>query len=479
MRPKPALIALVLIALYVATQVLVWRQQKYDYVNNYMFEYTTPRMRKFLSAGHDALLSNLSLIRGIQFYGMNYPLFDKKPTMYDQFKSLADTTTQLDSRSTQAYRFWGFAMTSADRGDLDAYRLLMAGTRNLSATEELPPEWSRPAYGEVQTSVWQVAKDAGYVAQYELKNSTPEWTVAAYEAALKSEECPEFVRRLKALAIAKMFPDPMIPISEMLVAYNQSNNESIRELNLGHIQRLVAEQHKKFWDYAQAAYIDIHGASPTRIEQLTGDIRIMKSAVDAYHEVSREWNDEGTPQLFPNLVTTNPGPNDPIEVVVARPPQLPIDPYGGEYLILEVNGKHNLLGTGNYLDERQDYLSSLEQSLETYRKEHDGACPDDLTAFADETGTPVSEADGLGYPLYFDFEDCRFWFPEISPDDPPPLPPYGQEMEVEEEPLPDLLPEGEGADAGEGSLELLPGKEESALANPVVEEATEPAVENR
>jgi hypothetical protein len=454
MRPKPALLALVLIVLYVATQVLVWRQQKYDYVNNYMFEYTTPRMRKFLSAGHDALLSNLSLIRGIQFYGMNYPLFDKKPTMYEQFKNLSDAATQLDPRSTEAFRFWGFAMTSAERGDVDSYRLLMAGTENLSATQDLPPTPRRPAYGAVQTSVWKVAKDAGYVAQYELKNATPQWTVDAYEAALKSKECPEFVRRLKALAIAKMFPDPMIPISEMLVAYNQSNNEAIRELNLGHIQRLIAEQHKKFWDFAQAAYIDIHGASPTRIAQLTGDIQIMKSAVDAYYDVSREWNDEGTPQLFPNLTTLNPGPNDPIEVEVARPPQLPIDPYGGEYSILEVNGKPNLLATGPYLDERESYLAALEQGLATYKEKHDGACPDDLSLFTEETGAVVAEADGLGYPLYFDFENCRFWFPEISEEDAPPLPPYGQEPVVEEEPLPGLLPE-EG-EAEEPTPDLLP-----------------------
>lgn len=457
MRLKPALLALVLLALYIVTQALVWREQKYDYVNNYLFEYTTPRMRKFLSAGHDALLSNLSLIRGVQFYGMNYPLFDKKPIMYDQFKTLSDAATQLDPRFTEAYRFWGFAMTSAGKGDVDAYRLLMSGAENLSATETLPPKTKLPAYGSVQTSLWKIAKDAGYVSQYELKNATPEWTVNAYQTALKSKECPDFVYRLLSLAKAKLFPDPMIPIREMMVGYNQSNNEAIRELNLGHIRRLIAEQHKKFWDFAQKAYIEIHGASPTRIAQLTGDIGIMKAAVDAYYAVSREWNDEKTPQLFPNLLTTNPGPNDPIEVQLARPPQLPIDPYGGQYLILEVDGKVNLLGTGLFQVEREEYLAGMQTFLDRYKDEHDGACPEDLSAFTEETGGEVVEADGLGYPLFFDFENCRFWFPEISEEDPPTLPPYGKEKVEAEEPLPELLPENQ----------------EPAPAAPVVEAATE------
>ena len=140
MKTKSIIFWVVVLALYLISQHLVWQEQKYDYVNNYMFSYTTPKIRKFLAGGHDALISNLSLIRGIQFYGMNYPLFDKKPAMYDQFSNLADAAVQLDPRFSHAYDFWGFAFTSSQRGALDSYHFLMAGAERMTATDEVIPQ---------------------------------------------------------------------------------------------------------------------------------------------------------------------------------------------------------------------------------------------------------------------------------------------------------------------------------------------------
>ena len=441
MKPKLLVLWGVLLVLYVISQQLVWNEQKYDYVNNYMFSYTTPRMRRFLSAGHGALVSNLALIRGIQFYGMNYPLFDKKPVMYEQYLNLADAAVQLDPRFTEAYRFWGFGLTSAERGKSDSFHLLMAGARRLSATsEKVDRLHPKPAFYAVQPSLWKVAKDAGYIAQYELKNATPEWTVEAYRLALLSPDCPEFINRLMILAKAHLFPDPMIPILDLAEDFNRASNEAIRELNLSHIRRLIAEEHKRFWDFAQEAHIEIHGATPTRIGQLAGDVRILKTAFERYSELSKGWTHDGKAQLFPNLVNPKPGPTEKLAVQTVTPPQLPQDPHGGKYLILEVLGKPRLLGTGLYEEEREGFLGESREALRKYQEKHAGACPDDLEAFYTEVGFRLLEADGLGYAPLLDRENCRFFFPPISEEEPPTLPPYGEYPEEEEAPSSRLMP---------------------------------------
>ena len=77
MKPKVILIGIVVFALYLVGQKLSWDSQRYDYVTNYMYQYTSPKMRSVLAAGHDALMADLAMVRGIQFYGMmnTDPLF--------------------------------------------------------------------------------------------------------------------------------------------------------------------------------------------------------------------------------------------------------------------------------------------------------------------------------------------------------------------------------------------------------------------
>jgi hypothetical protein len=456
MKPKTLLITVSLLGFFLLGQWMSWRQQSYDYVNNYMFSYTTPKMRRFLAMGHDALVSNLSLIRGIQFYGMNYPLFDKKPLMYDQFRDLADASVQLDPRFTEAYRFWGFSLTSSKRGGPDAYRFLMEGSQVLSSTDEvIPPTPRRPAFKAVQPSLWQIAKDAGYIAQYELKDATPQWAIDAYALALKSPECPEFIERLLTIAKAKLTPDPMVPILEFQTFANRTTNEAIRMLNLNHIRTQVAREHQRFWNFALASYREIHGATPTRIQQLTGDIRAIKAAADKYYDISREWTEDGTAHLFPNLLTPKPGPTDEIKVDVARPPQLPIEPYGGEYLILDVMGEHLLVATGEALNEREEYLAGLEMAVDMYKEGNNGECPPNLAAVSEFTEQKFAEADKFGYPVLFNREECRFYFPPISEDNPPTLPPYNQMPQADEEPTLDLIPldEAEPVESATGEVE--------------------------
>ncbi len=189
MKGKVFLLLIILVALYLLGQYSAWTVQRYDYVYNYMYEFTSPQVRAILASGHDALMADLSLIRGVQFYGRNYPLFDKHQVKYDQFKSLGKAVSETDPRYGGAYRFWGFAFTSAERGKVDSYRYLMDGAYKMSATTELSSA-TRPAFAEVIPEMWQVAKDAGYVAVYELGSATPEWGCAAYRLAQKSPACP-------------------------------------------------------------------------------------------------------------------------------------------------------------------------------------------------------------------------------------------------------------------------------------------------
>ena len=191
--------------------------------------------------------------------------------------------------------------------------------------------------------------------------------------------------------------------------------------------------------------MEIHGSSPTAISQITNDIGVLKSAVGEYSKLSLEWSQNGETQLFPNLLNPKPGPLEEIRVEVAHPPELPIDPYGGEYIILDIMGEPTLLNTGPILDEREDYIYLTGRYIEAYKEQHDGACPEDLDVLSEEMGTNISEADGLGYPVLFDREECKIYYPPISEDDPPMLYPYGVEpVEPMDEPL-GLMPTGDDA----------------------------------
>ncbi|MCA9411358.1 MAG: hypothetical protein KC931_03250 [Candidatus Omnitrophica bacterium] len=443
MKPKFVLLAIVLLALYLVGQKLAWDSQRYDYVNNYMNRYTSAKMRKVLTAGHDALLADLAMIRGIQFYGMNYPLFDKKPTMYNQFKSLADATIDMDPRHFEAYRFWGFAMTSAQRGKVDAYRFLMAGAHRMAATDEV--------FTIIQPNMWEVAKDAAYVAEYELQKATKEWGCDAYTFAEKARDCPEFLHRLKVLACRDVDPDPIPALQELATRANQSGNVAIWQLNLDHMRRIISEEHKRFWDAASQAYYEIHGASPTRIEQLTKNVGILKKAVQEYQKVSSEWAEGGVGQLYPNMVNPLPEKKGKLEFRIAQIPELPEDPYGGEYLILDLQGKPSLVGTGINELERESFLEPINQTLKEYQKDHNGECPEDLDAFSQEYNLRLPVADGFGYPLLLDYGKCEFYFPPVSEENPPPLPPYGEEKKTADEEIDLTLMEDDSADSSPAS----------------------------
>ena len=54
------------------------------------------------------------------------------------------------------------------------------------------------------------------------------------------------------------------------------------------IRRIIATEHKRFWGAAAAAYVEINGASPTRIEQLTKNVSIVKKAVLKYQDTTSE-----------------------------------------------------------------------------------------------------------------------------------------------------------------------------------------------
>ena len=431
MKPKFILTGIVILVLYLIGQKLSWDAQRYDYVTNYMYQYTPPKMRHVLAAGHDALLADLAMIRGIQFYGMNYPLFDKQPRMYEQFLHLAKATVDMDPRDLEAYRFWGFALTSAKRGKVDAYRFLMAGAKRLATTDEV--------FTIIQPNMWEVAKDAAYVAEYELKKATKEWGCDAYAFAMKARDCPEFVHRLKVLACMDVDPDPIPAIEELSTRANKSNNVAIWRLNLDHIRRIIAIEHKRFWDAAEKAYVEIHGASPTRIEQLTKDVGILRKAVKAYQDVSSQWTPGHVPRLYPNLVNPLPEEGGKIEYRIAQIPELPEDPYGGEYLIIPIDGIPELVGTGINELERESFLEPLNTALEEYKKDHNGECPEDLEAFSKEYHVGMPEADGFGYPLLMDYEKCEFYFEPVSEDNPPSLPPYGHEVTEESDEI-DLTP---------------------------------------
>lgn len=457
MKPKVVFLAVVLVVLYLIGQKLSWDSQKYDYVNNYMYEYTSPKMRTVLAAGHDALMADLALVRGIQFYGMNYPLFDKQPRMYEQFYSLGQAAVGLDPRHLTAYRFWGFGMTNSEKGKVDSYRFLMAGARQLAATDEI--------FSIIQPNMWELAKDAAYVAEYELGKATTEWGCEAYDFAMRARDCPEFIHRLKVLACMDVVPDPIPAIEELSARANASSNTAIWSLNLDHVRRLVAVEHKRFWDAAQAAYVEIHGASPTRIEQITKDIPILRKAVAAYHAVSAEWAEDGTPRLFPNLVNPLPEEKGKIEFRVARVPELPEDPYGGEYLILQIDGKPQLVGTGINELERESMLKTINTALDDYRKDNRGVCPEDLEAFSTETGVALPEADGFGYPLLLDYENCRFYFPPVSEENIPPYPPYGVAEETTSQ-IDLTLIEDETPVEGQGPAEPIPSDSTVEEASP-------------
>ncbi len=445
MKPKVILVGIVILVLYLVGQKLSWDAQRYDYVTNYMYQYTSPKMRKVLAAGHDALLADLAMVRGIQFYGMNYPLFDKQPRMYNQFYNLAEATIGMDPRHFEAYRFWGFALTGAERGKVDSYRFLMAGAHRLAATDEI--------FTIIQPNMWEVAKDAAYVAEYELQKATKEWGCDAYGFALKARDCPDFVHRLKVLACMDVAPDPIPAIDELATRANHSENEAIWGLNLDHIRRIIATEHKRFWDAAEAAYVEINGASPTRIEQLTKNVSILKKAVLKYQETSSKWSADGKARLFPNMINPVPEMKGKLEYRVAQIPELPEDPYGGEYLILEINGQPEVVGTGINDIEREGFLTPLNEALVEYQKDHDGACPEDLDAFTKESGMTLPIADGFGYPLLMDYQKCAFYFDPVSEENPPLLPPYGTEIVTTEE------------------IDLTP-MEDSSTAEPVIQEGT-------
>jgi hypothetical protein len=273
---------------------------------------------------------------------------------------------------------------------------------------------------------------------------------------MRARDCPEFVHRLKVLACMDIAPDPIPAIEELATRANQSENAAIWKLNLDHVRRIISTEHKRFWDAAAQAYFEINGASPTRIEQLTTNVAVLKSAVQSYQEISSKWTVDGSARLFPNMVNPLPEEKGKIEYRVAQIPELPEDPYGGEYLIIEIDGKPELVGSGISLLERQEVLAPINAALVEYSKDHDGACPEDLDLFSKEYGASLPVADGFGYPLLLDYEKCQFYFEPVSEENPPILSPYGVEVEVPTEI--DLTPMEESDDA--------------SSADPVIEEGT-------
>jgi hypothetical protein len=419
------LMAAILAALYLTGQIVVWRAQRFDYVYNYMFEFTTPKLRELLACGHDNMLADLTLIRGVQFYGRNYPLLDKHPVKYDQFKSLGTSLASLDPRHLEGFHFWGFALTTAQRGKVDAYRFLIQGAHNLCVTDE--------HFHAMIPDMWKLAKEAGYVGYYELKNATPEWSCQAYELAERSPECPEFINRLKYYACKELEPDPMPPLLELAQHAATTNNEALRQLNIDHIRRIIAAEHKVYWDMAEAVYHEIHAASPTRIADLN-TIQIMKEAANRYRERSAKWFSDGKTRLYPNLLNPEIPPGQAPVVKEAVEPEQPIDPYGGQYVILQVEGNSALLGTGVILDERDDILKEYQVELDAYKEAHKGECPPDLDTF--RKARVIEKfviADQLGYPVHFDPGTCTLTWPPIAEESPPPLSPYGKTKEEREE----------------------------------------------
>lgn len=428
MKGKVLLLLVVLVAFYLAGQYAAWRSQKFDYVYNYMYEFTSPQMRTMLASGHDALMADLSLIRGVQFYGRNYPLFDKHPVKYDQFKSLAKAVSETDPRYGGAYRFWGFAFTSAERGKLDAYRYLIDGAHKMCATSELSAA-TRPAFAKPIPDMWSVAKDAGYVAIYELGSATPEWGCSSYRLAQKSTECPDFIHRLEFFACRDIDPDPLPPLIDLARGAVATNNAALKQLNIDHIRRIVATEHKTFWHYATSYYKETHGASPTSINDLK-TVAVMKEACRLYREMSSKWFTDGRTRLFPNLMNPNAQPNEPPIVQEAVEPQMPIEPFGGEYLILLIdNATPTLVATGNCLKERVEMLAQIKMALEEYKKKHDGQNPPDFATLEKEAELTLMGADLYGYPISYDPVKGEFSFPPISEKTPPPLPPYGKTHE--------------------------------------------------
>ncbi len=428
MKGKVLLLLVVLVALYLAGQYAAWTVQRYDYVYNYMYEFTSPQVRAILASGHDALMADLSLIRGVQFYGRNYPLLEKHPVKYDQFKSLGKAVSETDPRYGGAYRFWGFAFTSAERGKVDSYRFLMDGAHKMSATTELSTA-TRAAFAAVIPDMWRVAKDAGYVAVYELGSATPEWGCAAYRLAQKSPDCPDFIRRLEFFACKAIDPDPLPPLMELAHDAVATNNVALKQLNLDHIRRIVAAEHKTFWHFASTYYRQVNGATPTSINDLK-TVAVMKEACRLYREMSSQWFPDGRTRLFPNLLNPNAPVTDPPQVKEAVEPELPIDPYGGEYIILKIeNATPTLVATGNCLNDRKEILAQIEILLEEYKKKNKGQCPPDFDSLAKDQEIHVFRADMYGYPVLYDPTACTFSFPPISEKSPPTLPPYGQTKE--------------------------------------------------
>ncbi len=428
MKGKVLLLLVVLVALYLLGQYAAWTVQRYDYVYNYMYEFTSPRIRRTLAAGHDALMADLAMIRGIQFYGRNYPLFDKHPVKYDQFKSLGKSVSDTDPRYGGAYRFWGFAFTGAERGKVDSYRYLIDGAHKMCATSEISTA-TRPAFGKPIPDMWQVAKDAGYVAVYELGSATPEWGCAAYRLAQKSSECPDFLRRLEFFACKAIDPDPIPPLFELAEDAVKTNNVPLKQLNIDHIRRIIASEHKTFWHFASTYYKEVKGATPSSINDLKS-VAVMKEACRLYREMSSQWFPDGRTRLYPNLLNPNAPVTEPPQVKEAVEPELPIDPYGGEYLILTINNATpTLVATGDCLRDRKNIIDQLDTSVAEYKKKHSGQLPPDYDSLVKDQALTMLRADMYGYPVQYDPATGQFSFPPISEKTPPPLPPYGQTTE--------------------------------------------------
>jgi hypothetical protein len=426
-RGKVFVLSLILAGVYALGQYLAWTCQTYDYLYNYMYEFTSPKMRSRLAAGHQSMLADLAMIRGIQFYGRNYPLFDKHPVKYEQFMALGRTMAGFDPRDSEGCRFWGFALTSASRGKEDSYRFLMASAHRLSATQEIRTA-TGPAFQQVIPDLWKVAKDAGYMAYYELKNATPEWGCSAYRLALKSPECPDFVERLVYFACKEIEPDPLPPLMELAQAAARTDNKALHQLNVDHIRRIVAAEHKTYWDEAQRIYKEIHGASPTRMAELRS-IPILKEAANRYREQSKKWFVDDRTRLFPNLMNPDLKEREAPMVKEAVEPEQPIEPWGGKYVIITIMGKPNLLATGPVLQEREAILDEYRDQVEKFKAEAHGLCPPDVDTLTKKDGFKPTLADQLGYPVLYDPNTCAFSFPPISEDSIPPLNPYGKTVE--------------------------------------------------
>lgn len=459
-RFQITILAIILVFLFITSQYMAWQEQSFDYVYNYMFEFSTPKLRSIMASGHDALMADMTLIRGIQFYGMNYPLFDRHPLKYDQFKDLSDSMIQLDKRHHEGMDFWGFAMTSAERGKADSYRLLYNGAQTLAATDEY--------FHEPLPPLWKLAKNAGFVATYELEEETPEWACDAYRLAQISPECPEFIHRLEYYACKAIEPDPLPHLEELAGFAARTDNEALRELNLSHIRRIVASEHKRFWDGALEAYEELRGRKPERLKDLYS-VEVMQTAFDKYREISQQWfEEEGKSSLYPNLLNPAPAPGEVPEVVRAGERQMPIDPFAGEYMIIQVKGQGpTLISSGEVMAERGIQLGQIEMMLTAYKDTHDGNCPFSIEDLENEMNTELQRADRLGYPLTYDPGQCKFYYPPIAEDSPPPLYPYDD--------LPFITDVGEedvGTEQPEGGM-LQPMKSPSVPAGAVQPATTE------